>query len=209
MLKALSVQEFLDVLASGAPAPGGGSAAALSGAQGAALGAMVTELTVGKKKYAEHEQAVAAAGKALHACAQALLEDVDLDTQAFDRVSDAMRLPKETDEEKTARKAAMQQALLGATQSPLQVLDHVAQALAQLRSLLGKFNTNTASDLGTGAALLRAAAQGAWLNVLINVGSLADKEEANRLHRQAEALYRDALRAADDIFAQIETLCLP
>lgn len=209
LLREKSLHEYLEVLASGAPAPGGGSAAALSGAQGAALGAMVTELSIGKKKYLEHTDALASVRDALNVLRLELLTDVDRDTQAYDAVSTAMKLPKETPEEIAHRQAEIQQALLGATKSPLSVLEKCKAALEQIDGLIGKSNTNAASDLGTGAAMLRAGAQGAWLNVLINLSSLKDVAQGKALLEQAEGLFGDAVALADAVFAKIEAECMP
>lgn len=208
-LQEMTVKEYLEVLGSGAPAPGGGSAAALSGAQGCALGAMVMELTIGKKKYLEHTERLTVTRDALKALAAELMQDIDRDTQAYDAVSAAMKLPKETEAEQETRRAAIQQALLGATLSPLNVLHRTLEGLAQLKGLEGHFNVNAASDIGTGAAMLRAAAQGAWLNILINLGGIKDAEKVARLRAEGEQLYRDALMLADAVFADIEKLCMP
>ena len=119
----MTVTTFTDVLASDAPAPGGGSVAALFGACGAALGVMTTNLTIGRKKYAdlwEHAELVNKQGQPLIA---ALLEAVEADTQAFNRLMDAMHLPKDTDEQKAVRSAAMQEATKEAVQTPRRTLE--------------------------------------------------------------------------------------
>lgn len=208
-LQEMTLRDYLALLASGAPAPGGGSAAALSGAQGAALGSMVTELSIGKKKYLDETERLTGARDALQALVKALGEDIDRDTQAFDAVSAAMKLPKDTDAEKARRTAAIQHALLAATHSPLAVCQKSLDALGQIELLIGHSNASAASDLGTGAAMLRAAAQGAWLNILINLSSLRDAQQVAALLAEGEALYRAALDKADAIFARIEAVCRP
>ena len=187
------------LLASDAPAPGGGSAAALEGALGAALTAMVCGLTVGKKKYAEFEElAQSAQAKALDLKAR-FVDVMDRDTEAFNVVSAAFGMPKATDEEKAARSAAIQKGLEGCTKTPFEMMELAVETL-ELTSILGKSNDSAASDLGVSALSLRAAIQGAWLNVLINIGSLKNKELAEDYRAKGEALLAKALPLADQIY---------
>ena len=160
-LAELKTAEFVDLLASDAPAPGGGSAAALEGALGAALTAMVCGLTV---------------------------------------VSAAFGMPKATDEEKAARSAAIQKGLEGCTKTPFEMMELAVETLELTASILGKSNDSAASDLGVSALSLRAAIQGAWLNVLINIGSLKNKELAEDYRAKGEALLAKALPLADQIY---------
>lgn len=192
------VEAFTALLASDAPAPGGGSAAALEGAVGAALTAMVCELTLGKARYDAHREAIAAVRDRAEALRKALLEAMDQDTEAFLQVSRAFAMPKATEEEKAARSAAIQRGLALCTQTPLRVMELAAEALALTASLPGRFNESAASDLGVAALSLGACARGAWLNVLINVGSLKDKDLAARYRRQGEALLERALGLSEE-----------
>ncbi len=199
-LAELKTAEFVDLLASDAPAPGGGSAAALEGALGAALTAMVCGLTVGKKKYAEFEElAQSAQAKALDLKAR-FVDVMDRDTEAFNVVSAAFGMPKETDEEKAARSAAIQKGLEGCTKTPFEMMELAVETLELTASILGKSNDSAASDLGVSALSLRAAIQGAWLNVLINIGSLKNKELAEDYRAKGEALLAKALPLADQIY---------
>lgn len=199
-LAELKTAEFVDLLASDAPAPGGGSAAALEGALGAALTAMVCGLTVGKKKYAEFEElAQSAQAKALDLKAR-FVDVMDRDTEAFNVVSAAFGMPKATDEEKAARSAAIQKGLEGCTATPFEMMELACETLELTQSLLGKTNDSAASDLGVSALSLRAAIQGAWLNVLINVGSLKNKELGEDYRAKGEALLAKALPLADQIY---------
>ena len=205
----LTVTGFTDVLASNAPAPGGGSVAALFGACGAALGVMTTNLTVGKKKYAdlwEHAELMNKQGQPL---IPAFLEAVEADTLAFNRLMDAMHLPKDTDEQKAVRSAAMQEATKEAVQMPFHTLELCAETVALLESLTGKINPNCASDLGVGAAAVEAAARGAWLNININLLSIKDAAYVNDTFTRAQAIYRDVTERAARAFAAIEKECLP
>ena len=199
-LAELKTAEFVDLLASDAPAPGGGSAAALEGALGAALTAMVCGLTVGKKKYAEFEElAQSAQTKALDLKAR-FVDVMDRDTEAFNVVSAAFGMPKATDEEKAARSAAIQEGLKGCTKTPFEMMELAVETLELTASVLGKSNDSAASDLGVSALSLRAAIQGAWLNVLINIGSLKNKELAEDYRAKGEALLAKALPLADQIY---------
>lgn len=199
-LAELKTAEFVDLLASDAPAPGGGSAAALEGALGAALTAMVCGLTVGKKKYAEFEElARSAQTKALDLKAR-FVDVMDRDTEAFNVVSAAFGMPKATDEEKAARSAAIQKGLEGCTKTPFEMMELAVETLELTASVLGKSNDSAASDLGVSALSLRAAIQGAWLNVLINIGSLKNKELAEDYRAKGEALLAKALPLADQIY---------
>ena len=202
----LKVTEFADLLASDAPAPGGGSAAALEGAIGAALTAMVCGLTKGKKKFAEfNDLAVEAEVKAL-ALKDRFVDVMDRDTEAFNVVSAAFGMPKETDEEKAARSAAIQKGLEGCTATPFEMMEIAVETLELTDSILGKSNDSAASDLGVSALSLRAAIQGAWLNVLINIGSLKNKELAEDYRVKGEALLAKALPLADKIYAEVVTM---
>ena len=205
-LAELTVTEFADLLASDAPAPGGGSAAALEGAIGAALTAMVCGLTKGKKKFAEfNDLAVEAEVKAL-ALKDRFIDVMDRDTEAFNVVSAAFGMPKETDEEKAARSAAIQKGLEGCTATPFEMMEIALETLELTDSILGKSNDSAASDLGVSALSLRAAIQGAWLNVLINIGSLKNKELAEDYRVKGEALLAKALPLADKIYAEVVTM---
>ena len=199
-LAELKTSEFVDLLASDAPAPGGGSAAALEGALGAALTAMVCGLTVGKKKYAEFQELAEEAQKKATDLKARFVDVMDRDTEAFNVVSAAFGMPKATDEEKAARSAAIQKGLEGCTKTPFEMMELAAETLELTASILGKSNDSAASDLGVSALSLRAAIQGAWLNVLINIGSLKNKELAEDYRKKGEALLAKALPLADQIY---------
>ena len=199
-LAELKTAGFVDLLASDAPAPGGGSAAALEGALGAALTAMVCGLTVGKKKYAEFQELAEEAQKKATDLKARFVDVMDRDTEAFNVVSAAFGMPKATDEEKAARSAAIQKGLEGCTKTPFEMMELAVETLELTASILGKSNDSAASDLGVSALSLRAAIQGAWLNVLINIGSLKNKELAEDYRAKGEALLAKALPLADQIY---------
>lgn len=199
----LTLTAFVDTTASDAPAPGGGSVAALEGALGTALTAMVCALTQGKKKYAEHAEFTAEVGKKADALKAQYVDVIDRDTEAFNAVSAVFAMPKGTDEEKAARSAAMQEALKGCTKTPFEMMELAVAALELTDSIVGRSNDSAASDLGCAALSLKAAVQGAWLNVLINIGGLKDQTFADQYRKDGEALLAKALPLADSIYEKI------
>ena len=205
-LAEMTVTQFADVLASDAPAPGGGSTAALEGALGAALTAMVCRLTEGRKKYEEYQEFVLEVKEKATRLQAKFIDVMDRDTEAFMVISNAYGMPKSTDEEKAARSAAIQAGLVKSTETPMEMMELSAETIALTESLLGKFNTASASDLGVGALTLRTAVQGAWLNVLINIGSLKDKELAESYRAKGQALVDQVVAAADRIYETVLTL---
>lgn len=205
-LAELKVNGFTELLASDAPAPGGGSAAALEGGIGAALTAMVCELTAGKKQYAEHRDFILEVQKKAEALRVRFVDVMDRDTEAFLVVSDAFAMPKGTDEEKATRSAAIQAGLVKCTETPFEMMEMATETLELAASILGKFNEAAASDLGVAALSLRSGIQGAWLNVLINIGSLKDKELAADFRAKGEALLARALPLADQVYNTVLTI---
>ena len=202
-LAEMQVTEFVNLMASDAPAPGGGSAAALEGALGAALTAMVCALTVGKKKYADVQQLAVESQKKAEDLKARFVDVMDRDTEAFNAVSAVFAMPKDTDEQKAARKAAMQEALKGCTKTPFEMMQLACETLELTRSLVGRLNASAASDLGCSPLALRAAIQGAWLNVLINISGIADEAFAAEYRKNGEALLAKALPLADEIYEEI------
>ena len=202
-LSELTVRSFANLLGSDAPAPGGGSAAALAGSLGAALAAMVSALTLGRKKYADFQELAQSGFERGSALKEALLEAMERDTAVFNEFSAAMAMPKETPEEKEARSAAMQKALALCIESPLHVMELTFDAMKLTNELLGKTNANALSDLGVSALMLGAAVQGAWLNVLINLGSLKDEAAAANYRTKGENLLNDTLNLSRDVYDKV------
>lgn len=200
------VGSWLEDLASSAPAPGGGAAAALNVAVGAALVEMVCNLTIGKPRYAEHEatmkSALAKAGD-LRRRSLALAEE---DAEAFAAVSEAYKLPKETDEEKAARTAAIQAALVGAADVPLRTGEAAVGVIGLAGEILEGANVNVVSDVAVAAASARAGLEAAAINVEINLSAMAKAPErevvARRLGEQQEA-GADADRIVADVKRKI------
>ncbi len=199
----MQINDFIAVLGSDTPAPGGGSASALAAAQGIALTKMVTELTIGKKKYAEFEDEIELLQKKAKSLQEGLLRAIDEDTEAFNQVSAVFGLPKTTEEEKKARREAMQSALKGAAVTPFSMMEKIVDALKVTQTAVGKSNTNAASDLGVAALNLKAALQGAWLNVLINLASIKDEMFVRQYRKAGESLVEEGSKIADATYQQI------
>lgn len=203
----MTVCSYLDLLNSDAPAPGGGSASALCGAQGAALISMVAGLTIGKKKYPLDQELCKEVAQKTSALKDAFLAQVDKDTEAFQLVSSAFKLPKETEEQKLVRSKAIADATLEATKVPFETMKLCLEALKYSKSLIGHSNTNAASDLGVSALNLIACMKGAWLNVLINLSGLEDEERASDFRSRGEEMVITAQKVAEEIYqAVIEIL---
>ncbi len=203
MLKELKLADYLNLLASDAPAPGGGSASALCGAQGAALTAMVANLTVSRKKYEAFHDICGQAAEQAEALKARLVAQIDRDTDAYSLVYEAMKLPKETEEEKRARSEKIAEATLFATEVPYETLSLAVQVLSVTGTLVGSSNPNAASDLGVAAANLETCAKGAWLNVLINLGGLKDEQKANEFKTGGNALLSQAEALAKEIYLKV------
>lgn len=199
----MQINDFIAVLGSDTPAPGGGSASALAAAQGIALTKMVTELTIGKKKYAEFEDEIELLQKKAKSLQEGLLRAIDEDTEAFNQVSAVFGLPKTAEEEKKARREAMQSALKGAAVTPFSMMEKIVDALKVTQAAVGKSNTNAASDLGVAALNLKAALQGAWLNVLINLASIKDEMFVRQYRKAGESLVEEGSKIADATYQQI------
>ena len=167
-----SVADFADEVSTESPAPGGGSVAALCGALAAALSAMVANLTVGKKGFEKDWDAMKDLAERAQSEKDACLRAVDEDSQAFDRVMEAMRLPATNDSDKSLKAAQVLEANRGATLVPLGLLERTLSLLALAQEAAAKGNPNSLSDAGTAAATARAAAEGAYLNVIINLKNI-------------------------------------
>jgi methenyltetrahydrofolate cyclohydrolase len=170
----LTVSEFLRELASVSPAPGGGSVAALCAGLSAALCAMVARLTHGKEKYRPHWEAMESLIQQADPLTARFIELMDADTQAYNQVVAAMRLPRETTEEKAVRKTAVEQANRKAAEVPLETLKHTLKLADHVKEAVEKGNVNCITDAGTAAQLVRTAAFAAAYNVRINLGGIAD-----------------------------------
>lgn len=192
-LKNLSVEEFAAVTGSDAPAPGGGSVAALAGGLGAALAEMVANLTIGKAKYADVEEemkGLAAEGAALR---KELIDSIQKDTESFTAYMNALGMPKNTGEEKAARKEAMQNGLKEAAEVPLAVAETALKIFHVAGAVVERGNANAVTDGLVASMMARTAVLSALLNVKINLGSIKDEEFVARMAAKVAELEKAAM----------------
>jgi len=199
----LPLEQFLDEIASVSPTPGGGTAAAAAGAAGAALVEMVAALTLAKEKYAGVHETVAAIAQKARAARSELLELAQEDSLAYDGVVAARRLPKETEEEKKTRSEAIQESNRHASQVPMRTARAAARLLAVLPELVEKGNPNALSDAGAAALLLDAAAEGALLNVGINLSGISDQELVGAMQRETAAIQQETQRLRSHVLQAV------
>jgi formiminotetrahydrofolate cyclodeaminase len=200
------VSEFLSELASSSPAPGGGSVSALAGSMGAALISMVCHLTIGKKKYIEVENDMKSVLEASEKLRAKLTQLIDRDTDAFNLVMSAFGMPKETDEQKAARAAAIESATKEATMIPLEVMNFCQESMALTTTIAHKGNTNALSDAGVSALLLQAGCRGAYYNVKINLSSIKDARFVDTIQQKASGVMGSVDKEARAILAHVESL---
>ena len=199
-----SLQTLLDELASAEPAPGGGTVAALSGALGASLVAMVCRLTLGKKGYETVNAEMQTILPRAEALQRELTDLMQSDTDAYARVMSAYKLPKDTDDEKAARTRAIQAALQHASDVPLHVAELCAQVLELARVVAEKGNKNAASDGGGGALMAEAGLRGAAFNVTTNLSSITDESFVQDHRARVAKLLADTERAEREILSIVE-----
>ena len=199
-LSELQVKEFVDLLASEAAAPGGGSAAALEGALGVALAAMVCSLTVGKKKYEEKRLLIESSLERILDIKDSYIDVMVRDTEEFNNLSRAFSLPKNTEEEKEMRSVAIQDGLKACTMTPMEL---ALESLKVIEKLVGNTNNSAASDLGCAALGVKAAVQGAWLNVKINLVGIKEQSFVKEYQEKGEQILRKTIPLADDIYSMV------
>ena len=200
----LKLKEYLDILLSDAPAPGGGSVSALAGAQAAALMGMVCDLTTSREKYADFHDVCKEAKVKADLLYRGFAEGIDRDTEAYNLVAAAFKLPKETEEEKAARKKAIADGTLEATKVPFSVMKMADEGLELAEKLNGKINPNTASDFGVAVLNLMTCMRGAWLNVKINLPGVKDEALAEEYKEKGEAMIKKGEETARKIYGEIE-----
>ena len=200
----LAIRDYTTKLAGGDPTPGGGSAAALSGALAAALCAMTARLTVGREKYRPSWPDMERVECEADQLAARLLELADEDSAAYEKVMAAYALPKNTEEEKAARRAAAEEAIKGAALVPLETLKAAVVIAGLAREAAARGNPNCLSDAGVAALLARAAATGAAYNVRINLGGLSDRDFISETRSQAADLLNRVERTAAQVAEMIE-----
>lgn len=198
-----TLKNYLDDLSSNSPTPGGGNVAALCGVLSASLGIMVSNLTIGKKKYITVEEEMKSVKEKLESIKNEFIELAQKDNQAFDKVMAAFKLPKESEEEKKFRAEKIDEATLGAAKVPAEVLNKCSMLPPFIKTISEKGNQNSLSDAGVALALIQTAAQGAFLNVLINCKSLNGNQEAEQMLKEANITMETIKKEVESIITQI------
>lgn len=188
----LKVNDFVKAVAGGEPVPGGGSVSALCASLAAALGKMVAGLTIGKKKYADVQADMERAAEKLGRASDLMLKAVDLDSQAYEEVFNAYKMPKETDEEKAARSASIQDALKKAATVPFSVARLVGTFLPDIVEVAEKGNQNAITDAYVASLCARTAVLGAGANVRINLTSIKDAEFVETMQKDLAIVEKEA-----------------
>ena len=199
-----SISDFLQVLSTKAPVPGGGGASSLVAAVGIALGNMVGSLTVGKKKYASVEEEMQELMAKAEQLRSEFLHLMIRDAEVFEPLSVAYRMPKDTETERSLKARVMEKALDAACSVPMEIMEKCCEALLVVREFASKGSVMAISDAGVAAACLKAALEGASLNVFINTKSMTDREKAKALNEKAEAMLSEYCVIADDIFNEVK-----
>jgi formiminotetrahydrofolate cyclodeaminase len=193
----LTLDQFVGRLASSEPVPGGGSASAVAASLGSALVAMVAALSEGRENYAAHAATHAEAGALGHDLADRFLTLADADADAFSRFTAALKLPRDTDDEKAVRSEAIRAAARAAAEVPMECVEACVELMAAAEALAGRSNRNASSDLSVASLLGEAAARGAAANVMVNLPAVGDESYAGSMTARVVGLLR-----------QIETLGL-
>ena len=204
MFKELTINQFIENLASDSPVPGGGSAAALTGAGAAGLIAMVAALTIGKTGYEEHWDEMAKVKEEMDKAKDFFLNAMDEDAGSYAKVMDCFKMPKNTDEEKVCRLQAIQDTLYGAAIVPLQIAEKAAELFRVAEIVIDKGNKNAASDGAVAALMARTSVRGALYNVKINASSLKDAESKADLLKKAESLEKRSAQAESTVLKLME-----
>ena len=203
-LKSLSVKEFIDKVTGNDHVPGGGSVSALNGSLAASLAAMVANLTVGRKKYAEVNDEMEQISARMTEQSAKLLADVDRDAEAYDRVFAAFKLPKETDEEKAVRKEAIQRETKYAAEVPMEVARTASELLPMIDAAARRGNSNAVTDATVAMMCARTAVIGALLNVRINLTSITDEAFVKTMTEEADRLEAAAVEAEHKLLEYVK-----
>ena len=203
MMAEQNMKEFIDVLSSKAPVPGGGGACAYVAAAGMALGSMVANLTTGKKKYSEYQQEIDEILEKAELISKELIEYMDKDAESFEPLSKAYGLPKETEEQAAYKEQVMEKALMEASLTPIALMEKIMEALRILDRLSVIGSRLAVSDVGAGVQLCRAALNGASLNVFINTKLMKNTEAAEELNVKTDELLIEGNELADRIYETV------
>lgn len=200
----MSIKEYLDILKTDAPAPGGGGVSGLTAAQGISLTLMVIELTLGKKKYEEYMEIIEKSRERALELYEELAVAADEDREVFLKLSEAYALPKETEEEKKIKQQILGERSLAATEAPYKVMELSLEGLEITEKLVGKSNKMAVSDLGVAAASFLAACKSAWLNVKINLPYLTDKDRAQAFEKGGRNILEKVTELSEKIYYAVE-----
>ena len=204
MLMDMTVKEFIGKVISSDPVPGGGSVSALNGALSASLAAMVANLTAGRKKYEAVDALMRDLSSRLSALVEKLACDVDRDADAYNRVFEAFKLPKETDAEKAARSEAIQAATKYAAEVPMDVARSVFAVLPLIREVAEKGNSNAVTDACVSMLCARTAVIGALLNVRINLSSIKDEKYREEMAAEADKIEKETMAAESGLLEYVK-----
>ena len=196
-IKDMTLENYMDILKSDAPAPGGGAVSALTGAQGAALVSMVCELTIPKEKYSQYRETCIAIRDDILKIYQKLVTGIDKDAEAFGSLSSALKMPKGSETEKAARNIAIQEATIAATEAPYEIMELCLSGLKITADAVGNSNPNVSSDLN-----FLAAVKSAYLNVKINLPGIKE-QEIKRRFETADGMIREAEALAEKIYTNV------
>lgn len=203
MMAEQNMQEFIKVLSSKAAVPGGGGACAYVAAAGMALGAMVANLTTGKKKYAQYQEEIEELLSKTEQLSKELMTYMDKDAESFEPLSKAFGLPKDTKEQQKYKDVVMEKALKEASLTPVALMEKILEALKILERLSVVGSRLAISDVGAGVQLCKAALNGASLNVFINTKLMKDTETAEELNTRTDALLIEGNELADRIYEEV------
>jgi len=204
-----TLQSYFDELSSNSPTPGGGNVSALCGALAASLGTMVCNLTIGKKKYADVETEIISLKEKLVLFQNDFIELAQRDNEAFDKVMEAFKLPKESEQEKEIRNSKIEEATINAAEVPSEVMKKCYDLLPILKTISEKGNKNSLSDAGVAIALVKTSVQGAYLNVLINCSSLSNQTVAEEIRKRAAIIFDEVDKKASIYLDSITKSFLP
>lgn len=204
MFKDMTVEGFVNEVASKSPAPGGGSVSALCGALASALASMVCNLTIGKKKYVDVQEDIQQCLEKIEPMSGELLNYADKDTEAFNEVMNAFSMPKASDEEKAQRRKAIQDSMKTAAVVPLEVARLSFIVLNELGTIVKKGNKNAVTDVLVATMLSRTAVLGALYNVKINLMSIKDEEFVSRVGEEVNNLYCSTISNESKILKETE-----
>ena len=203
MMEMNTIREFLAVLSSKAPVPGGGGASALAGALGNALGQMVANLTIGKKRYADVEEEICGLLTRMEGLQAEFVRLADRDAEVFAPLAQCYSLPASTPEERAYKEQVMEERLYDASQVPMEIMERAVEMMEILDILADKGSRLAVSDVGVGVQYMRAALLGAVMNVYINTKSMKNRERAEEINQKALKLTKRGSAMADEIYSKV------